>query len=285
MERTLDLMHRWGYAPTIDALASELFGGRVEPDRLFDVIRTSERFIHIDRFVCLPGHEGLLRESCLRVQTNRAMNGRAKAVAQDFAERLLRLCPFVECVAISGSVASGGYVPADDIDLDIFVPDGTKYLTYAISLALSFGASLRHRQHGRLRKIICINVIWTRSQTSPFARNDASLAFELLHCRPLVGPKYFREVIRRNQWVEGYFPQVAVEPVPVSAPPGPSLLGKLVSWVVAHPAMLTVAERIGRAVSHRIYDIVHWLRRNDRAARERLDFLKRAKYPYEVFQD
>ncbi|HYS73930.1 MAG TPA: hypothetical protein VEO96_08130 [Thermoplasmata archaeon] len=278
-------MHRWGYAPTVAALASDLLGGSTQPTHLLDAIGSSEHFILRDEFVCLPGHEALVERSRPRVRANRLLNGHAKEAALRFTADLLRVCPFIDCVALSGSVASGGYVPTDDIDLDIFVPDGAKYVTYAISLALSLGFSLEHRGRGRLRKIVCVNVIWTRTQTAPFARKDASLAFELLHCLPLVGAQSFREVIRRNRWIDGYFPQIATDRWTDLERPRPNLIGKLVAWVAAHPEAQVLAERIARAISYLVYVTVHWLRRHDRAAMERLDFLQRAKYPYEVFQD
>jgi len=278
-------MHGWGYAPTIDALEEELFGGKTDPDRLSEAIAGSPRLWCVDGLVCLKGQEHLLVKSRQRVLANRVVNGEARAIAESFVAELLRFCPFVECVALSGSVASGGYVPSDDIDLDLFVPDGTKYLTYAVALGLGIRFALLHRNGGRFRKVICVNVVWTDRQTSPFVRNDASLAFELLHCRPLVGSVYFRETIDRNAWIRGYFPQIAIEIGRDLARPNPNLLGRLFGWVAGHPRLLAATERMGRATSFTVYTAVHWIHRHDKMAMERLEFLKRVKYPYEVFQD
>lgn len=283
-ERTLELMHRWGYAPTVEALANDLIGGRVSPNRLRDAMIDSGIVTFADSFVCLRGQEYLLASSQVRERANRAANGRASAVGEDFARVLAGSCPFVDAVALSGSVASGGYIPSDDIDFDLFVRNGTKYLTYAVAVALGFVFSLR-LGGGGFRKIICINVIWTTEQVSPFLRTDPQLAFELLHCRPLIGAPYFRTVIHRNRWIERYFPQTFAEPIADVPRPLPSWLGKLLGAIAGHRILLYPTEKLARAVTFLVYRAVHFLQRKNRTAMERLAFLQRVKYPYEVFQD
>ena len=284
-ERTLELMHRWGYAPTVDALASELMGGPVPPNQLREAILDCGTLTLADSFVCLRGQEGLLGPSRGREQKNREANGHGRAIGAAFASSLARACPFVDSVMLSGSVASGGYVPSDDVDFDIFVRNGTKYLTYAVALALGSVFSLRHRAAGPLRKVICINVIWTEDEVSPFARKDSDLAFELLHCRPLVGAELFQEILRRNDWVGRFFPQVGSDPIVTLPRPLPSVLGKFLGMIADRPWILGPAERAARGITLLVYRTIHWLRRKDRRAMERLAFLQRVKYPYEVFQD
>lgn len=278
-------MHQWGYAPTIEALAEELFGGRTDTNRLCEAIGASPGLCLVDGLVCLKGREHLLAKSRQRILANRVVNGEARAIAESFAAELLRFCPWVECVALSGSVASGGYVSSDDIDLDLIVPDGTRYLTYAFALGIGIRFALIHQNGGRFRKIICINVVWTDTQTSPFSRNDASLAFELLHCQPLFGSLHFREMIERNAWILGYFPQIARGLGRDLPRPRPNLLGRFFGWVASHPRLSAATERMARAASFTVYTSVHWIHRHNRAEMERFEFLKRVKYPYEVFQD
>ena len=283
--RTLEIMHRWGYSPTVEMLARDLVGGPVPVEDAWDSLEGSDSIIEIDGFVCLQGHESLVGRSRERERLNRLANGRARAIATTFARDLVRNCPFVECVALSGSVASGGYVPMDDIDFDVFVKDGTKYLTYAASLALGFLFVLRRPPGTPFRKVICINVLWTRGQRIPFQRRDVDLAFELLRCRPLIGSEAFREVLRENEWISSFFPQVGTEDTVDAERPWPSVLGRALGWIAERPRLLAVAERLGRALSFMAYQIAHWNRRNDAEAMDRLAFLQRVKYPYEVFQD
>ncbi len=278
-------MRRWGYAPTVETLAAELLEGAVDPVGLGSSVAADGRFALRDGFVCLRGDEALIEKSRDRVAANRRTNGSGKAIARKFASELLRICPVVDCIALSGSVASGGYAPEDDIDLDIFVHDGAKYLTYAVALALGLRTSIRHRSGTRLRKIICVNVLWTQGQSLPFGRTDESLAFELLHCRPIYGGAHFSAVLRANGWIDSYFPQVAQRVHEDPVIPRPGGLGRLIGWVASHPALLRRADRLGRAASFAVYTAAHWLKRNDPVAMERLVFLRHAKYPYEVFQD
>jgi len=266
-------------------LSKDLLGG---PESLIDLRTLIESSPHIgvyDGFVCLRGHEALIGKSRPRVTENGLRNGEATAIAVDFARSLLRACPLVDCVALSGSVATGGYVPTDDVDLDIFVWDHAKYLTYALALALGFLVSLRSRKGGRLRKVVCINVIWTRSQAEPFARNDEALAFELLHCRPIFGALHFRQVITSNPWLLLFFPQLGSVNPTDRTPPDVSPIGRIVRWVGSHLVLLTLADRVGRLLSHAVYEFAHWFKRNDLEAMERLAFLREVKFPYEVFQD
>src|SRR2546426_4696745 len=278
-------MQEWGYAPTVEALAEDLLGGPVEVPTLLHSIRDCTEFVVEDGFVFERGHRELLIKSQRRVESHRALNGTAWSIAERFGRDLLRTCPLVDCVAVSGSVASGGYEPRDDIDLNLFVVDGAKYLVYAVALVLGFRATLRHRKVLGLRKLICINVLWTRGESHPFSRQDAGLAFELLHSRPLLGRGHFREVVAANPWIDAFFPQLrgaAGGAPPVSAI---NAVGRIVTWVGRHPRWLRALDTSARLVTQAVYSGAHWLHRHDATAMERLEFLQRVKYPYEVFQD
>jgi len=279
------LTHRWGYAPTIDGLARDLAGGSVPGHVLKAAIAPSSRIGLKEDFVYLAGFESLLRESQDRVIANRSTKGEAREIADAFVADLLRTCPVIDCVAVSGSVASGGYVPGDDIDFDLFVRDGAKYLTYALFLLLGLRVALRHRRGTQIRKVVCVNVIWTRGQVRPFVRTDESLAFELLHCDPVYGAPYFIDTIEKNPWIGTFFPQITSRPISDRTTPEPNRVGRLVAWVANHRRILRLAEGFGRVASFIVYTTAHWLRRNDLSAMQRLEFLRRVKYPYEFFQD
>jgi hypothetical protein len=278
-------MHEWGYAPTIQALARDLIGGPVEAPILLQAVRDSSEVVIEDGFVFERGHRDLVIKSRRRVESHRTLNGAAWSIAEGFARALIRTCPFVDCVAVSGSVASGGYESRDDIDLNLFVGDGAKYLVYAIALVLGFRAMLRLRRVRGLRKLICINVLWTRRESHPFSRQDAGLAFELLRSKPLIGEGHFDDVIASNPWIDAFFPQLRrpfADPTPISAL---NTFGRILRWVGRYPRWLRALDRSARLVTRAVYSGAHWLHRNDATTMERLEFLQRVKYPYEVFQD
>ncbi len=283
--RTLEVMHRWGYAPTLERLAEDLLGGSLSTEELRSALTRMSDITTEQGFVCLRSHESLLEKSKRRVESDKALNGAAHAIAQEFASDLLRICPLVDCIALSGSAASGGFDATDDVDFNVFVRDGAKYLTYSLALLLGLKASLRHAHTGTLRKITCINVLWTRRETSPFSRRDEDLAFELLRSRPIYGSAHFRKVLASNPWTLRFFPQLEWTEFVDGTPPGLGGIGRIVGWIGRHPALLAIVDRLGRGLSHAAYFFAHWIKRKDPEAMERLAFLRRVKFPYEVFQD
>lgn len=293
VERTLDLMHRWGYAPRLEDLAQRLIGGPVSAEQVVATTRATSRFRIDNGFVVLAGHEALLDESRVRSDRDRTVNGDARRLAREFASELARHCPFVESVALAGSVASGGYTDGDDIDFDLFVEDGTKYTVYLIANLLGLRYSLRYRrapadsQHQIvfLPKVICINVVWPTRQTKPFRRQDSGLAFELLRCEPLVGTDRFLEMLSDNPWIDHFLPQARRRQWASDEPRTPSRGSELLSRIYSRPWTKRLLERLSRSAAFAMYRLVQALREPDAQARERMEFLRRAKYPYEVFQD
>jgi len=283
--RTLKVMHEWGYAPTLEALSRDLLGGTLPLGDVIQSIEATTDVVVEDGFACLQGHRRLLHESRNRVESHRVLNGAARTIAEEFAREIVRTCPLVDCVALSGSVASGGYAPRDDIDIDLFVKDGAKYLVYALALILGLRTAIRHHRRFGFRKLICINVVWTQAESHPFVRQDQGLAFELLRCKPLLGDEHFRDVVKANPWVDAFFPQIRGLSTSDVNVPEPGSLGKLVQWIGQHERLLHIINRLSRLVTQVAYSVVHWLGRRNASAMERLRFLQRVKYPYEVFQD
>src|SRR5438552_17436170 len=99
------------------------------------MVESNPRIRVHEGFVCISGHEPLIEKSRPRVTINRSANGAAHTIALEFAESLLRTCPLVDCVGLSGPAATGGYIPAAAVDLDLFVGAATNYLTYPVSPA------------------------------------------------------------------------------------------------------------------------------------------------------
>ncbi|HEX9341908.1 MAG TPA: hypothetical protein VF992_12185 [Thermoplasmata archaeon] len=282
---TLALMHQWGYAPSVDTLAAELLGGSVDPSQVLTLARESTAMSIMDGFVYLHGNQRLVAKSRSRVASHHLQNGEALSVAKEFAHDLIRACPVVDCVALSGSAASGGYTNGDDVDFDLFTRDGTKYLVYGVALAIGLKAALLRWRSRGFRKLICINVIWSHSEATPFARQDQGLAFELLHCNPLVGDEFFAKMLTKNEWIFQHFPQLSQKLFAGNDRPEPSLVGRFILRVSVHPRFLSIVDRLSRAATRCAYEFAHRLKSRNKDAVERLEFLQRVKYPYEVFQD
>lgn len=293
IQKTLALMHRWGYAPRLDVLAEQLLGGPADRAEVQAVVGTDAQFATRGGFACLRGSESLLQKSKDRIEANRRMAEEAWGIARDYARDLVRTCPFVESVALSGSLASGGYSPKDDIDFDLIVQPGAKYIAYLVAhlVGLKYSFRFRHRRlddfhHTPLfPKITCINVVWTQDQIRPFVRRDENMAFELFRCVPILGIPAFEEALRENGWVREYFPQAFDRIFPEETLRKRSLVGHILAGVGRSPKMLAFVERLSRRIGWRLYNGVQSSRKRNPAAVARMAFLRRAKYPYEVFQD
>src|SRR2546422_10836340 len=120
-------MHDWGYAPTLQALADDLLGGAVPVPTLLLSANNSDAVVMEDGFAFLRTHRNLLEKPRRRVETHRSLNGNARTIAEPFARELSAMCPLVECVGLSASVASAGFESRDDVEANLFVLDGTKY--------------------------------------------------------------------------------------------------------------------------------------------------------------
>src|SRR5207244_6869428 len=106
---------------TIDSLLRYLLRCSFPVSDLLQSVEATDEVVLEDVFAFLQGNERLLEESRNRVESHRALNGFARTIAEEFAEAMVRNYPLVDCVSLSGSVASGGYALRDDIDIDLFV--------------------------------------------------------------------------------------------------------------------------------------------------------------------
>ena len=290
---TLALMHRWGYAPSVEVLARQLLGGSVELGELRAILDRRPDLTLRDDFVCLRGSEPLLGRSKERIGMNRRHAEDAWGIARDYARDFVRACPFVECVALSGSLASGGYGPHDDIDFDLIVQPGSKYTTYLLAhlVGLKYGWRYRDRRLDDLHhtpflpKIACINVVWTEDQMRPFERRDENMAFELMRAIPLYGVRRFEDALGDNPWLRDFFPQTYGRVWPEEPRERRSWVGRVLEGVQRNPRMAAFLERVSRGVAWRLYRGVQGSRVRNPVAVARMEFLRRAKYPYEVFQD
>src|SRR5439155_1243699 len=117
------------------------------------------------------------------------------AMTLDFVRTLVAAAPFIRSVSIAGSLASGGFRPSDDVDLNLIVDDGHRHLAYVVVNVLGLAHAMRHRakpvddltRRPLAPRLMTANLILERSQYLPLQRDDEDMAFEFLIGEPVFG--------------------------------------------------------------------------------------------------
>lgn len=141
----------------------------------------------------LPGREGLAR---LRQERQR----RAAALwplATRYG-RWLAALPFVQMVAVSGSLAANNPDPRADLDYLIVTVPGRLWLVRALAIVLVRFARRRGVQ-------LCPNYLLTTNVLA-LNRCDLYTAHELLQAEPIAGLATYQELLARNTWAAAWLP-------------------------------------------------------------------------------
>jgi len=140
---TLALAHLRGYALPVASLPSLLLGGPVTPEELWAALAGDAQIGVRDGLAHLAGHGHLLDGTRRRLSTHPGLEARFDRLARAYVRELVLRLPTVECVAAAGSFTSGGLCMDDDLDLNLFVRDRTKFLSYLAALVLAARYGLR----------------------------------------------------------------------------------------------------------------------------------------------
>ena len=291
---TLRIANRWGYGLAGDDVASLLYGGPMKAADVAPALASSRAIVFRDGIATLSGQGDLIEKALSRRRSNDGLAGLYFGIAEDFARDLLRHSPFVRSIAVCGSTASGGLEAGDDVDFNIFAEDGAKYIVYLMAILLGVKYSLLHRRRfrrgtpllGILRKVTCVNVVFTESHSRPFVRQDEFLAFELLRSIPIAGTRDFTRTLESNPWLRIHFPQIFTRVFADRVGPQPrSFLAKVQRRIAVSPRGRRLLDGACRGIAAMIHRVVRLSRERDPEAMARLAFLRRVKFPYDVFQD
>jgi hypothetical protein len=200
-----------------------------------------------------------------------------------FVHHLVEFAPFIRSVSIAGSLASGGFRAADDVDLNLIVDDGHRHLAYVAVNVLGLLHALAHRgkpvddltRRPLAPRLMTANLILERSQCLPLVRQDEDMAFELLMAEPLFGLEAIDELIAANPALLGHFPQLAAKPARL-------LLDTPVRRLPAalFPRFLDgAARRLGETA----WRYMQWTRRDRPEALARVAYVRSTMRPYALF--
>jgi len=124
--------------------------------------------------------------------------------ASKFASTLTRLVPWIEIVAVTGSVAYGSARKWDDIDLFIVTKRDRLWLSLSLALILvRLGKLLRIQGTDLLP--FCLSYVHDDLgflQESSKSKFSPLFARELLKAQPLVGIHRYKQILESNEWIK-----------------------------------------------------------------------------------
>jgi hypothetical protein len=202
--------------------------------------------------------------------------------ARGFARAVSRALPFIDGVAVAGSLASGGFRLTDDVDLNLLVSAGRRHLAYVAVNALGVLHAVRHRgkpvdalsRRPLSPRVMTVNLVLDEEQCHPLARQDEGMAFEILMSLPVQGHSAWRALIAGNPHLARHFPQLLAYAPDAEEPLAP----RLPRWCFPR-ALDTPA----RGMGHAAWRALMWTRRGDREALQRVEHVRATMRPYTLF--
>ena len=282
VRRTVALLRRRGFAVTPSRLAAMCLGGPLSEGEVRWAVAASPELaiaeeLILDRdAVC---NAGTIRS---RADGHVAESGAYVAMTLGFVRTLAAAAPFIRSVSIAGSLASGGFRPSDDVDLNLIVDDGRRHMAYVMVNVLGLAHALRHRakpvddltRRPLAPRLMTANLILEHSQCLPLQRDDEDMAFEFLVGQPVFGAEVIAEVVEANPALLGHFPQLAAKPASLAIDPPRRLPKALFPPVLDPPA---------RALGHAAWRYMQWTRRHRPDALARVAYVRSTMRPYTLF--
>ena len=285
VEATVALVERRGYALPASRLGELCLGGPRSEAEVLTTVASSSSLRLLHGLVVGPGLAPAAPAIAFRARAHQTQANAYMEATLRFVHALVRVSPYVLGVAVAGSLASGGFVESDDVDLNLLVEDGHRHIAYVTLNALGVLHALRHRgkptdAHTRrplAPRLMTANLILERSQCLPLVRQDAAMAYELLCSRPVFGTGRWRELVEANTKLIEHLPQLEAWPPAADAPePGSRVPG----WLF--PAW---ADAPARALGSAGWHWMQWTRRRDPHALARVAFVRETMRPYALFED
>ena len=284
VRQTVALVERRGYALSPSRLSALCLRGPLSEHEVLAAVAASPGLAIADGLVV----SGLLAAKAPQLRTRQRAHLYAapsyRLAAIHFAVRLASLLPFVLAVSIAGSLASGGFVETDDVDLNLVVEDRHKHLAYVGANLLGLLDALRYRTkpvddlsaRPLAPRVMTVNLVLERSDCFPLARTDADMAYELLTAEPVIGAPLLEEIVRRNPDLLDHFPQLAQRPAPLAREP---------SWRAPSSLFPAAFDRPAKALGRAAWRYMQWTRRNRPEALARVAYVRSTMAPYALFMD
>jgi hypothetical protein len=283
VRETVELLHRRGYALPPGRLGELCIGGSL-PEQTVLAAVAGVPDLHLEDGLVVSGSSPPGPRAAERASRHTTDCADYLPRALAFVRRFLRLSPYVLGVSIAGSMASGGFLASDDVDLNLVVEDGHRHLAYVALNALGLAHAMGYRDkpvdahtvRPLAPRLMTANLVLERSQCFPLLRQDVDMAYELLVAEPVHGMDLWREVVTQNPALLDHFPQLAGKRSPwaLDAPPG------LPAWLFPR-ALDGPARVLGRAA----WRYMQWTRRHRPEALARVAYVRATMAPYALFEE
>jgi hypothetical protein len=275
------LLERRGYALSPARLGVTCVGGPLLESTVVQAVE-SDPELEIRHGLVTRRGSGCAASSADRARAHAGAAAAYLPGAISFVSALVRFNPYILAVSIAGSLASGGFTPSDDVDLNLVVENGRRHLAYVAVNLLGVAHALRHRgkpvdTHSArplAPRLMTANLILERSQCFPLARQDEDMAYELLASEPVHGVDFWQELVRSNRGLLDHFPQLAERRAPWA---------KEIDAVAPHWLYRRSLDRPARWLGGAAWRYMQWTRRNRPEALARVAYVRSTMRPYALF--
>lgn len=281
LARTARLLEQRGYAVAPERLAELCLNGPVSPREVRQAAALGLLEIRDDLALAF-GSRLAAASVAARARRHPVESARYRAETERFAAVLVRWFPFVRSVSVAGSLASGGFIETDDVDLNLVVADGRRHIAYVVVNLLGYLHALRHRgkpvdgssERPLAPRVMTVNLVLEEGQAAPLARDDEQMALELLLSQPLAGRAVARRIAISTPRLLEHFPQLFERDHGATDEPR----ARLPAWLF--PRALDGAARVAGEAAWRW---LMWTRRHHSEALARVAFVRQTMRPYTLF--
>ena len=207
LEKVFKVSEYLDFPFTLDEVANYFLPRlNITPERLRSILATAEFAdipFRIENGYILTNNNQSYSSRLEREQTSAAK----LEAASVFARILTRAVPFIQTVAVTGSVAYGSAARWDDIDLFIVTKRNRLWLSAFMTLILVRLNKLLDRRSPHLT-LFCLSYVHDQggfANESERNRTNPLFARELLKAKPVAGEIQYRRILEENDWVEDFY--------------------------------------------------------------------------------
>jgi hypothetical protein len=279
------LIRRRGYALTPSRLGRLCLGGPISEDEVRWAVAASPELTITEGLVVERTATAVVCDINARAAAHESDSAVYVPMTMRFVRTLVALAPFIRSVSVAGSLASGGFRAADDIDLNLIVDDGRRHIAYVAVNILGLLHALAHRakpvddltRRPIAPRLMTANLILEISQCRPLQRQDEDMAYELLVAEPVFGAEIIEDVLDSNPAVVDHFPQLAGKGAP--------LLIESPRWRLPGFLFPKFLDGVARRVGLAAWRYMQWTRRRHPDALARVAYVRSTMRPYTLFDE